>query len=478
MSLHQFILALRAKQRVFLMILASTVLFAVVVSLVMPKTYVSTVSLLVDRRDEQSLAGVGGATRPREQLGYLQTQADIITSRRVARKVVDDLKLADDPKVQARFKSDTDGNGTIQDWLAQGLLRTLTVDTSQSSVIQVQYKASDAQFASDVANAFAKAYTETALELRNEPSREAAAWFTEQLKDRRKGLDEAQNKLAAFQKEKGIFAADERYDVESTRMGELSTQLLQAQSASYEAAARRRQAQDSLGRGQSLDALPEVLAHPFIQGLKTDLLRGEARLQEMSTHLGSAHPQYQRQVSEVKSLRDKLSLEMSKIARGLESQAAQAQSREAEIRNALAAQRAQVLGSKQARSEIAALQRDVETQQRIYDSAMQRYAINKVDSQARQTNITTLNAAAPPNAPQSPKLALNFLLALVVGSMLGLGTVYMTEALDPRVRSRGDLESQLNLPLLGVLDDGQSSAGRRLLPPGTRSPALPKPAAA
>jgi chain length determinant protein EpsF len=439
----------------------------------MPKTYVSSVSLLVDRRDEQQLAGASGLP-PRQQQGYLQTQSDIITSHRVSKKVAQNLKLAERPEYQEAFARNTDGTGNIEDWIGSVLQKQLRVDTSQSSMIQIYFKAGDPQQAADTANAYAKAYTETALELRTEPTRDAAAWFDEQVKELRAGLEKSQARLSAYQKERGIFANDERFDLENLRLGELSTQLVQAQNANYEASARRRHAQEFMGRGATLESLPEVLAHPFIHGLKSELLRGEARLNELSSHLGPNHPAYQRQVTEVTGLREKLNGEMRKIVAGVESAARQSSEREEALKAAIAAQRAQVMALKEHRNEVAVLARDVETQQRIYDSAMQRYAVNKIDSQARQTNVATLNAAVAPNQPLHPKFALNFLLALVVGTMLGLGTVYAAETVDPVVRSRGDLESQLNLPLIGVLDDGQSSAGRRLLP-APRHQALPSP---
>src|SRR5690349_14892140 len=98
MSLHQFILALIARARVFAMVLAATVLTALIVSLLIPKTYVAGVSLLVDGRDGQSMATESRSVR--EQTGYIQTQVDIINSRPTARKVVDALKLADHPKLR------------------------------------------------------------------------------------------------------------------------------------------------------------------------------------------------------------------------------------------------------------------------------------------------------------------------------------------------------------------------------------------
>ena len=472
MSLHQYLLALRARFGVFALLVLATIAAATLVSLLLPKSFVATTSLLVDRKDDQSL-GPGGQPA-RFQLGYLQTQVDIITSRRVAHKVVSDLKLAQSPAAREAFERETDGTGSIESWLVEMLLKKLKTDTSQSSVIQIMYASSDPRFAADVANAFAAAYTDTTLQLKIEPTKETAAWFDEQLKELRNNLEQNQAKLTAYHQEKGLVSIDERFDVESSRLNELSTQLLQAQNQSFDSGTRRRQATSHLANGASPETLPEILAQPFIQSVKTDLVRSETKLKELASQLGPNHPQYQRQFTEHAALKAKLDAEMMKVIGGVENAARQNRDREEELRKALDAQRAQVMRLKEWRSTLAVLNRDVESAQKAYDSALQRAVVHKVDSRAKQTNIALLTPAIAPREAARPKIWLNIALSVVAGVMLGLTAVYLLESTDRRVRSRGDLESELNAPLLVVLDDVRSTAVPRLLGPGSRS--LPAPA--
>ena len=235
MNIHQFLLALKGRLWVFLSLLGATVVTAVLVTLMLPKSYDASAALLVDNRDEQSLTGPLASAR--ERTGFIQTQIDIIHSQRVARRVVENLKLAENPNAQAAF-AQSRAPGTVEDWIASGLLAKLKVDASQSSVMQIQYTAGDPATAATIANAFAQAYMDTTLRLRNEPSRQAAQWFDEQLKELRASFESSQAKLNAFQKEKGIIATDERLDVENARLSELSTQSLQAANQSYDAASR------------------------------------------------------------------------------------------------------------------------------------------------------------------------------------------------------------------------------------------------
>src|SRR6266850_2184325 len=180
MDLNQYILALKARRKAFITVLAVTVFTAIVVALVIPKRYDATATILIDARDEQTMAPA--RMSPRERAGYIFTQMELIASGKVAHKVVRDLKLAGQPGVREDWEKDTGGVGSIEEWLATNLLEKLKVDSGASNILIVKYSANDPKKAADIANAFAKAYLDVALELRTEPSREAGQWFDEQLK--------------------------------------------------------------------------------------------------------------------------------------------------------------------------------------------------------------------------------------------------------------------------------------------------------
>ncbi len=471
MSIQQFLLALRARFGVFAIVLVATVLTATVASLLLPKSYRATVSLLVDAKNEQSLGNVLPNMLPQEKPGYLQTQMEIITSKRVARKVVQDLKLAENPSVRAAFEAG--GEGSIEDWLVEILLKKLKVETSQSSIINATFSSPDPRLSARVADAFAKAYIDTMLELRVEPTRQAAAWYDEQLKTLRVNLEDAQAKLTNYLQREGITSADERFDVDNTRLGALSEQVVKAQEQTFQWHAREQQASDFLKHGGSLDRLPDVLDNQFIQRLKADLLQGEAKLQELATQYGSNYPQYQRQISENQNLRARLDAEMRKVVAGIRNSARQSRQREADLTNAMAAQRARLLELKENRNEFTVLRRNVESAERAYDTAMQRHVVSQVESRASQTNVTVLNPAIVPGKPFQPKIALNIALSVVIGTMLGITIVLLMEMFDRRVRTRSDLD--MDVPLLAVLNTWQPAQGRLLGRPSGIARALPNP---
>lgn len=471
---HYFLLAaLRARYRIFLFILGATVLATTVVSLLLPKSYVSTVALMVDSKDEQSI-GNAQLAPVRERTGYMQTQIDLITSPKAARKVVDELRLTESPTIRAEFEEEPREQGSIEDWLTETLLKRLKVDTSQSSVIQLAFTSVDAKFSALVANAFAKAYIDTTLALRVEPLRQTAAWFDEQIKELRDNLVQSQTRLVEYQKKNGIVSLEERFDVDSTVLSDLSAQVTKAQEQSYDSTSRQQQANAVLRGSASPERLPEILSNPFIQGIKTDLLRSETKLQELASRLGSRHPSYQSQLSETQILRDRLKSEMEKIVDGIGNSVQQNRRRESDLRSALAAQQTRILDFKQSRYQVGILVRDVDAAQKAYETAMQRAVDSRVESHARLTNVNVLYAAVAPFKAARPRIGLNIGLSVAVGILLGLSIVYLMEMLDHRVRSLADLENDLHVPLLIELNSWRPVPGGLLAGP-IAGRALPRP---
>jgi polysaccharide biosynthesis transport protein len=471
MNFSEFLIALRARRKAFAITLAAVILTAVAVALIVPKKYVANATLLMDVRDEQMMTP-GRLLRDR---GYLTTQMELIRSGRVAGQVVRDLKLAAKPGVREAWEKATAGAIPIEDWLATGLIDKLRVDVVAGNVLSVQYSSSDPKHATAVANGFAKAYLETALALRTEPTREAAQWFEGQLKSMRTQLTQSQTKVASFQKAKGITSTEERSDIEVARLDTLSGQYSAARNATYEAIAKHKQAMELVKSGIDIDAMPDVLSNGHINTLKLDLSRVEQRLDQENIVLGENHPQYQRTKAEIQAINDKIAFEVKRLVASLGNAVQQARKREEELKTALQAQNDRVISMKDARIELAAMMRDVDNAQRSYDAVLARYMTNKIESSAKSTNVALLTPAIESITPAQPKVGLISGLAVLIGAMLAAAVVFVLETMDRRVRTRADLETRLAVPSLGRLSRWQPMGGRLLPAPNSTARALPQP---
>jgi chain length determinant protein EpsF len=447
MNFTQFLLILNARKWIILGVLLLTVAVTTAVSLWLPKEYTAATTLIVDSKSKDPFTG---QLLPSQMFpGYMATQIDVIKSQNVAAKVVRDLKLVDSPGTREQFIEATEGEGDINQWLGDLLLQKLDVDPSrESSVINIAFTATDPRFAAAMANAFAKTYIETSLELRLAPLKQTAAWFDQQIVQLREKLDQAQQNLNAYQREKGIVESEERLDVETRRMADLAGQMVAAQSASYDASSRTR---DSA-------SMPEVINNPVVQGLKARVAQGEGSLAELANRVGANHPDFIRLQAEVNSYKARLANELNTATRGIGATAGAARQRFNELSAAFERQKAKVLELKQQREEGALLARDLENAQRIYDSALQRYGQSRMEAQSTQTDVAVLNPAVPPTKHSKPRVFLNILLSVFLGSLLGVGIGFLVELLDRRVRSGQDIAAGLEIPVLAEV----GKKGRRL----------------
>jgi polysaccharide biosynthesis transport protein len=450
MKLTQTLSILRARRWLVFGVLMSTVAGGLAITFLLPPRYVATVSLVVDTK---STDPVTGALMPLPLLPtYVATQVDVIASHNVALKVVDKLKLAQLIEVREQFHAATGGAGSVRDWLADQLLRQIDVRPSrESSVININYAASNPLSAAQLANAFADAYIQASLELKVDPARRQTGWFEGQVSELRASLEKSQEKLSAYQQESGILGSEaDRLDVENARLAELSTQLVAAQRAMYEAETRQKQMSSAATR-QRVDELPDVISNALVQSLKAERVRAEARLAEVGGRYDKNHPQYLSAEAELESLKSKLEAEVN-TAKGSIVQTAQIARRQvAELQQALDRQKARALELSRQRDKLAVLTREVESARSAYDSSMQRHTQVRLESRLDQTDIAVLNAAIPPLVPTFPRIPLNIVLSVFIGLLLGAGAAVLLEMMNRRIRSRDDLSYAAGVPVLAEI---------------------------
>ncbi len=467
MNFSQFLLILRVRYKIILLIMISTIGITVAISLVLPKKFQATATVLLNYKGVDPVTGM---TIPAQLMpGYIPTQVDIIQSRNVTLKVIEALKLDQNKTAKQDFLDSTQGRGTIQDWLAGLLEKKLEVVPSrESSLIEIIFSGADPNFVAAVANAYAEAYQRTALQLKIEPAQKAASFLGDQTKSLREHLEQAQSNLSKYQQEKGITSIDERLDSETSRMNELTAQLVLAQSQAIEAGSRQRGA---AGSGASMS--PDVLANPLVQNLKSQLVQAEGRLADLSQKYSANHPQYQSAKAEVDKIRVELQREINTASSGVSSSAKIYKSREEEIRAELSAQKARLLELNRHRDRLQVLQREVENAQQALNTTTQRQTQSSLESQVNQSDVAILNPATPPIEPAGPKLVLNTLVSIFLGSMLGVGFALLLEMIDRRVRSMEDIDEVIGITVLGVISAETQRRGRRELPPPSTRLLLP-----
>ena len=463
MGFNEFLSIMRARWRLALLIFLVVALGTACLPLLMHTKYTASAFIVVDAKNDPVQGGQG--LPEAVMASYINTQADIITSERVAAKVAKASGLDKLQFFQDGWRKKTGGQGDIDLWLAHYLLTGKRVvaappvsasTTRQTNVLEIDVTWTDAKLAAEIANNFAQTAIDTNIELKVQPAKQYAVYFDQRSAALRADLEQKQKRLSDYQNQKGIVATDDKLDTENARLTELSTQLVTVQTQRQDAQSRQRQ-----GNAAGNEYLPEVLQSPQIASIKDALATAESKRNDMASRFGKNHPDYQAAEADVINLRARLATETNKIVASLGSAAQVSVRRESELRDAVEAQKKKVLELKNARDEAQNLQNDVTTAQRDLDAVTQRFAQSSLESLAQQTNVVLLSPATVPLDPSSPKVLMFIAGGIFLGLVLGTGGTLLIEMRDKRLRLESDLVRLAGVPILGRVGPIKASGSLR-----------------
>jgi chain length determinant protein EpsF len=463
MDMSRLLAVLAARWQAVALAMVAVLALTLAVHVALPPRYTATAAIVLDVRGLNPVLGVAEARNvaPRNVLG---TQASMVRSDGVARQVVRRLNLVNDPQQRAAWQRETQGRGDAEAWIARRLLKSLDVrpDAEDSNVLDLQFSAPDAAAAAATVNAFAETYLATAVGLRSDPARVSAAFFTEEAKTLRAQLEAAQARLSAYQRQHGIVGGDERLDVETASLNDLSARQIEARAQRIESASRSEQA-----AGRAANS-PDVLVSPVVQQQLSNLAAAQARLKVAQGTFGARHPQLLAVENEVAQLRTDLDREVTRAAASLKMSASINEQREAAIRGSLEAQRRRVLLLKTARDGMTVLERDAESARKAYEQVQLRLTQTSQEGNSPSPEASILTVGIAPAESSRPGLVLLIPLGLVLGAALGLLVALMLDRRRPLIHYTTDLP-QWGVPLLARVP--QARLPRRAAPPALGAPA-------
>ena len=451
MSIESFFRILKARWLLTAMLLCFCLIITLVISMMLPKSYTATAELIVDGMAEDLMSGQVTPARA----GYMATQVDIIQSRNVADRVYGLLSQQEKALVADQARREAGDEASPEAWLAGFLSRNVRASPGRdSSVVSVSVQSSSPELAAVLANAHTEAYVNTNLQLRTDPALRFSEWYESQMDVLRENLRSAHQELTAYQQEHGIVALDERLDVETDRLRELSSMVVDAQGQSMQDEIRESQINGSVTNA-------DILANPVILELRSELAKAETLLADLSTRYGVNHPEHRKASAEVAAIEERLAQEVSVIGQSMRSDARFSTSNTRQLEAALAAQKQRVLDLNAQRDGLELLRQEVAMAQEAYNAAAGRASANRLESRLAETDVTVLNAAVAPVLPSSPNIRLNLVVAAALGLLLGIGISLLLELTNRRVRSPADIEEYLGLPVLAYLPASGRSMRRR-----------------
>lgn len=438
LSLWQVLAIVWAWRRVTIAVVAAALVLALAASKLLPKTYTTTATLMVNYEIYDPL---GGKEFPIGLLGsYMATQIELMHSAEVLLEVVRRLELNQEERYTAGFDGSPD---RLDEWVKSRLERNLVIEQGRlgSQLIHITYSASAPEAAAAVVNTLAEVYAQQQHSRLTGPARERADRYTEQLQELQGKVARAQEEVTAFRASNGTIDPTAKIDIEMEMLGTLEQRLLDTQN-------NRRTAESQLSGDLSVG--DQALNSPLVQTLKATLATDTARMAQLRATLGPRHPQVIELQSQIQSSQRALNAETGNYRRNTSSTVVASRQLEARLQQAVDAQRQKVIAARQLQDELGKYELELESAQSVYRRALEGYDQIMFASGGHYTNVRFVGPAPEPLKPSKPNLLKNLVLALAAGLMLGLlGPLAYELLFNRRVRCRDDLERDYDLPVLG-----------------------------
>ena len=327
----------------------------------------------------------------------------------------------------------------------------LQIQGGPTAYMAVQYTANSANRAADELNAVLESFIREATELTRARSDELSRTLADQLASARESLADAEAALEAHQaanvlrpSESGGSAADDDGAMGRFMARQLDLQDLERDRAAIERAMGPRETGQGI-RIQALEAIPAVQGSSELRRILEDLADLRAERRSLLTRYTPDYPpvlELERQIE---------LLEQEVIPGSVSELEEELDARISRLRSEVGAQAAE-LGSVPARAMTeSGLRREVERAEALYQDVSARYENARLASLSETPDVRVVDWADPPTRPDADRRAL--LAGLAFFAFLGAGLLgaILLDRLDRRVRSPGDVEYQLGVPVLGVL---------------------------
>lgn len=452
-SLDPYELLARVRRRLRLVLACGGIglLAAILAFPFVPPVFTAGTQILIDPSDLRVVEnGVNANPQyPDSGVSVLESQARVVNSDNVLRRVVTRLNLAADPEFVRPLPSADSAVELLKRILGftpvselpsdpelravEALRRNIHVRRPERTfVIEIYVKADRGEKAARIANMIAEVYMAEEASARANSAGRASDALASRLSELRAALQTAEDKLAKYREQHKLVATNGRLLVDQ-RLGELNQQLTAASIRTEEARARADQARRLRLEGSG-SALPELLASPEMRALRqqlADLARAHA---ETSARLGPRHPVVVEQLAQLRETERAISREKARIIDSTVKELDRAIATENAFRRELEKLKSETTVNDRALIGLREIEREVETQRTIYESFLRRARETGQQERLDTTNVRVISPATPPlgrSFPPSPKVLLP--IALILGLLAGAGLAILL----PMRRRRG-----------------------------------------
>jgi uncharacterized protein involved in exopolysaccharide biosynthesis len=438
---------LRILRRRLAIIVATTVALAVlaglVVMLVRP-LYTATSTILIDPRRPNTVnlnleKSQTSIQSPQTDDAAIESQVLLAQSISVLRRVVDTLKLTEDPdftpkpglmaSVNRMLSSQNRPVVDPQEAKAMGAVAVLqgrlkVVRQRNTFLVDINVSAHEPRRAAEIANAIANAYFEELIRSKSDATKTAANWLNQQLTDLKSRLQASDRAVEDYRGQHNLTLTKGE-TVNGQQVSDLNSKLIQARAEAAEARAKYDQVAQIAQSKSDPGSVTEALSSDTIARLRGQFAQLKINEADLSSRYGAQHPQVTAVRAQLRDTQKLISNEVQRILQSRRHGYEVAAAREASLEDSLGALQDVSSASGQAEVRLRELQREADANRTLYEAFLGHYKEATARESFELPEARIVSSANVPMQPSFPR-ALLFLgqavpLGVAFGSLLAIG---------------------------------------------------------
>src|SRR6185437_13266030 len=396
----------------------------------------------------------------------VESQVSVIQSVAVLQRVVNELKLYQDPEfgphaslldsILSLFSAPAPTNQSAEDiakaktveFLADKRLKVARQGLAY--IIGIDVSSESPEKAAKIENKVADSYLVELVRGKYDTNKIAASWLNKQLDELKSRVQASDKAVEQFRAANNLITTQGQ-TVNDQQLTDLNNKLIDAHVQTAEARARFEQVENIAKTHADPGILAQALSSEVIKQLRTQYADVAKNVADLSSKYGPQHPQVVNANAQLRATQKLINQEVDRILDNTRDAYNVAQSREQALKNSLDRLQTASTDLNKSQVRLRELQREADANRTLYESFLARYKETTAQESLELPDSRIVSRADVPIRQSFPKTKLILALSVLQGLILGAIPAFVADRLDRRIKSSRQAKEVTNLPTLGVI---------------------------
>jgi len=318
-------------------------------------------------------------------------------------------------------------------------------------LLRVSVEDHDPIMARDISNSLAKIYIQYNIANQLKHPRNNMNWMTGKLYEVKKKYDDADEEFLDYKQREKLFSIKEKQDIITRRIEEFNYKYLEDRNRRIELDAKLAKIRQSSLSKEDILYVRFLTGNPLIDRLYNTLLNAKIELNRLSKIYRSKHSKVIQIRTKIETTKKKINDEIKREVENLKARRSVLLVKEKALQKTLTEFENDALEINRRELKYTLLQRNVETNQKFYDTLLSKIKEYNIMNNFDGYNIRIVEEAVIPLTPLRPKKLVNIIMSVILSLMIGIGFALCWEYMDQSLQTEEDIQRYLGLQVLSVI---------------------------